>query len=141
MENDFMHFLVQERMAKACGVPRTHMEGYSVLFYRPGEEFSPHVDYFDAAEPEGQQELRDYGQRSLTFLVSLNDDYEGGQTQFSELGINYKGAAGEALYFVNADRNGKGDPRTVHAGLPTRAGNKWMLSQYVRDRPLPFMTP
>jgi prolyl 4-hydroxylase len=139
MDNDFMHFLIQERMAKACGIPRTHMEGFSVLFYRPGEEFSAHVDYYDSQQLAGAREIQQHGQRSLTFLVYLNDDYEGGETEFPELGIKHRGRAGDALYFVNADRSGKGDSRTRHAGLPTSEGNKWVLSQYVRDRPLPFL--
>jgi prolyl 4-hydroxylase len=140
MDNDFMHFLIQERMSKACGIPRTHMEGFSVLFYRPGEEFSAHVDYYDAGDLAGRREITEHGQRGLTFLIYLNDEYEGGETEFPELGIKHKGKAGEALYFVNADRNGKGDPRTRHAGLPTQSGNKWVLSQYFRDRPLPFLS-
>lgn len=139
MDNDFMHFLVQERMGKACGIPRSHMEGGSVLLYRPGETFSAHVDYYDPQQLAGRREIEENGQRSLTFLVYLNDDYEGGETEFPELGIKHKGKAGEALYIVNADRNGKGDPRTRHAGLPTQSGNKWVLSQYFRDRPLPFL--
>lgn len=140
MDNDYLHFLVQERMSKACGIPRTHMEGYAVLFYRPDEEFSAHVDYFDPQQPAGRHEIQEYGQRSLTFMVYLNEGYEGGETEFPELGISHKGRAGEALYFVNADRAGKGDPRTRHSGRPTRSGNKWVLSQYFRDRPLPFLS-
>jgi len=139
MDNDYLHFLIQERMSKACGIPRTHMEGFSVLFYRPGEEFSAHVDYYDPQQLAGRREIQEHGQRSLTFLVYLNDEYEGGETEFSELGIRHKGRAGEALYFVNADPDGKGDPRTRHAGLPTQGGNKWVLSQYFRNRPLPFL--
>lgn len=139
MDNDFMHFLIQERMSKACGIPRSHMEGFSVLFYRPGEEFSAHVDYYDSGQLAGRREIEEHGQRSLSFLIYLNDEYEGGETEFPELGIKHKGKAGEALYFVNADRNGKGDPRTRHAGLAPQNGNKWVLSQYFRDRPLQFL--
>lgn len=139
MENDFLDLLIQERMAKACGMPRAHMEGYSVLFYRPGEEFSAHVDYYDPATLDGRREIEEHGQRRFTFLVYLNDNYEGGETDFPELGIRRKGKAGEALYFVNADNNDKGDPRTLHAGLPVQSGNKWVLSQYVRSKPLVYM--
>src|SRR5690606_35992877 len=138
MENDFMHFLLQERMAKACGVPRIQMEGFAVLFYRPGDEFSAHVDYYDPQQLQGRREIQAHGQRCLTFLVYLNDDYAGGETQFTELGFSHKGKAGEALYFVNAAPDGKGDPRTRHAGAPVLNGNKWVLSQYFRDKPLPF---
>jgi prolyl 4-hydroxylase len=139
MENDFMHFLIQERIAKACGLPRTQMEGYSVLFFRPGDELSPHVDYYEQQQLAGRREIQEHGQRCLTFVIYLNDDYEGGATEFPELGLSHRGKAGDALYFVTAGPDGKGDPRTRHAGRPTTKGNKWVLSQYFRDRPLPFM--
>ena len=42
---------------------------------------------------------------------------------------------GEAVYFVNAG-NGRADTRTLHAGRSPAAGEKWIISQFVRDRPL-----
>jgi prolyl 4-hydroxylase len=98
------------------------MEASTVLHYRPGQEFPPHHDYVD--------------QRVLTFLACLNDDYEGGETDFSELGIRHKGTRGEGLYFSNAFPDGRPDMRTKHAGLPTTQGDKWVLSQFVRSNAL-----
>jgi prolyl 4-hydroxylase len=115
----FAHLLIQARMAVSCGLPIQHMEASTVLHYRPGQEFPPHHDYVD--------------QRVLTFLACLNDDYEGGETDFSELGIRHKGTRGEGLYFSNAFPDGRPDMRTKHAGLPTTQGDKWVLSQFVRS--------
>lgn len=140
-ENDFIHLLLQERMSKACGIPQNQMEGMAVLLYQEGGEFSEHVDYFDTGTDLGKREVETLGQRVLTFLVYLNDDYDGGETVFPELGITHKGKAGEGLYFVTARDSGEGDPRTRHAGLPVRSGNKWVLSQYFRARPLGFLSP
>lgn len=139
-ENDFIHLLLQERMSKACGIPPNQMEGMAVLMYQEGGEFSEHVDYFDTATELGKREVDTLGQRVLTFLVYLNDDYEGGETEFPELGVTHKGKAGEGLYFVTARDSGEGDPRTRHAGLPVTAGNKWVLSQHFRSRPLGFLS-
>ena len=38
---------------------------------------------------------------------------------------------------MNVDAEGTPDPRTLHAGLPPTAGEKWVLSQWVRTRPPP----
>jgi len=31
---------------------------------------------------------------------------------------------------------GKPDPLSEHAGLPVTSGEKWLLSQWIRDRPV-----
>lgn len=138
-ENDFLHLLLRERMSKACGIAQDQMEGMAVLMYQEGDEFSEHVDYFDQQTALGKAEVNELGQRILTFLVYLNDDYEGGETVFPELGISHKGRAGEGIYFVTAKGSGEGDPRTRHAGLPVETGSKWVLSQYFRAKPLGFL--
>lgn len=139
VDNDFIHLLLQERMAKACGMQVNQMEGFAVLLYEEGGEVSEHVDYFDTATELGRREVTELGQRVLTFLVYLNDDYEGGETAFPELGLVHKGRAGEGLYFVGARNSGEGDPRTRHAGLPVKSGYKWVLSQYFRSRSLGYL--
>ena len=39
--------------------------------------------------------------------------------------------------FFNVDAAGQPDRRTLHAGLPPSAGEKWLLSQWFRDRGAP----
>ena len=46
------------------------------------------------------------------------------------------GQKGEGLFFVNAFPNGEPDRRTVHAGRPPTQGEKWVVSQFMRSRPL-----
>jgi hypothetical protein len=70
----------------------------------------------------------------VTFLIYLNSEFEGGETDFPVLALAYKGATGDALYFGNVDSAGVPDPRTLHAGLPPTRGEKWLFSQWVRDR-------
>ena len=72
----------------------------------------------------------------MTFLVYLNDDYAGGETEFPRLGIQHKGRRGEGLYFINVLPNGAPDERTWHAGRPPLSGEKWILSQFLRNRPV-----
>ena len=64
--------------------------------------------------------------------------YEGGETDFPRISFRFKGKRGDALLFSNTDPAGAPDYDTVHAGLPPTSGEKWLLSQWIRSRP---MTP
>lgn len=142
MTTDLVHLLAQSRMAAACKQPFVHFEGTTVLHYDIGEEIANHYDFVDPKIPNYDEEIAQNGQRVITFLVYLNDDYQGGETEFPKLGISHKGALGEGLYFVNALADGSPDLRTVHAGRPPRHGEKWLLTQFIRNRPvLPVAQP
>jgi prolyl 4-hydroxylase len=138
---ELLHLLVQLRMQAACGFPLCNMEATAVLHYAVGEEISNHFDFVNPDLPNYEQEISRNGQRMLTFLIYLNDDYDGGETEFPELGIVHKGQRGEGLYFVNALDNNEPDLRTVHAGRPPLRGEKWIVSQFVRNRRVLGITP
>jgi hypothetical protein len=81
--------------------------------------------------------MRVKGQRIKTCLVYLNDDFEGGETEFPKLALKYRGRTGDALIFENVKPNGSGDLSTLHAGLPPTRGEKWLFSQWMRSKPQP----
>jgi prolyl 4-hydroxylase len=139
VENDVLHFLLQEKMSAACGIPMIQMEATAILNYQPGEEISNHYDFVDTDLPNYEQEIAENGQRVITFLVYLNDDYTGGETAFPRIGIEHKGSLGEGLYFVNALPDGAPDLRTLHAGKPPLTGQKWIVSQFIRNRPVHYV--
>jgi len=105
-----------------------------VLHYAPGEEFKPHFDFLDLAQPGHAAAAASGGQRVVTFLTYLNQGYEGGETVFPALGWAYKGRTGDALFFYNATPDGAPDRRTLHAGSPPVRGEKFVLSQWIRLR-------
>ena len=129
---DVIAEMVRTRLAAAIGAPLPCLEVSQVLRYSVGEAFAPHWDYLDPEMLGG--EIGQRGQRVVTVLVYLNDDFEGGETNFPELGISHRGRAGDALLFSNVDAQGKPDLRTKHAGCPPTSGEKWLFSQWVRDR-------
>jgi prolyl 4-hydroxylase len=136
MGSELTHLLVQLRMQAACGLPLCNMEATAVLHYAVGEQSTNHFDFVSPEIPNYAQEIEKNGQRVLTFLVYLNDDYDGGETDFPELGLAHKGRRGEGLFFVNALDNNEPDLRTVHAGRPPTKGEKWVVSQFIRNRRL-----
>lgn len=133
-ETDLVQLLLQSRMAAAASVPFSHMEAISVLHYAPGEQITEHFDFISPDAPNHAEQSALYGERVITFLVYLNDDYAGGETEFPRVGVTHRGVMGEGLYFVNALASGP-DLRTVHAGRPPRDGEKWIVSQFIRSRP------
>ena len=136
IQADVVQVAIQSRMSAATGVPLHHMEGATVLHYSPGEEITNHYDFVNPKIPNYEKELRERGQRIATFLVYLNDDYEGGETDFPQLALRYHGGKRAGLTFSNALPDGQPDLRMVHAGLPPRDGEKWLMTQFIRNRPV-----
>lgn len=132
VNSNFAAMLLRERMAATAGVPPASLEVTTILHYAAGEEFTPHFDFFEAKNPVFAQEIAQQGQRIATFLVYLNDDYEGGETDFPRIGLSHRGRKGDGLLFWNVDPSGKPDPLTFHAGRPPARGEKWIVSQWMR---------
>ena len=126
---------IRARIAATMDLPLAHFEASQVLHYAPGQEFKPHHDYFDPAAKGYREEIALRGQRVATFLIYLNDEFTGGETRFPSLGFNYRGAAGDAIVFASVDPDGQPNPKTLHAGLPPETGEKWIFSQWIREKP------
>ena len=136
LDTDFICALVQSRMAACLGLPFRHFEAMTVLHYDVGEQNAEHFDFVDPNVPDYERHIRERGQRVVTFLVYLNDDYAGGETEFPRLGIRHRGCGGEGFFFVNAFADGRPDPRTLHAGRAPSSGEKWIVSQFIKNQPV-----
>ena len=126
-ENPAIHAL-NRRLAAASGTDVRAGEPLQVLRYAPGEEYRPHSDALPGATA-GQQ-------RVLTFLVYLDEGYEGGETSFPKVGLQFRGNAGDGLLFRNASAGGQPDDKALHAGLPVTSGAKHIASRWIRAAPL-----
>src|SRR6202012_1416146 len=71
--------LLRFRIIGATGLPVTYMEPPNILHYGVGEEYVPHHDCLYAA---ANQAARANGDRRATFLLYLNDGYQGGALDF-----------------------------------------------------------
>lgn len=131
---DVVLALLHARMAATIGMPSQSLETTQLLHYAPGQQFLPHYDFLDLSKPDVAAHVEQFGQRILTILVYLNDDYEGGETAFPRIDYRFKGRTGDALLFANVDKSDSPDHLTLHAGLPPITGEKWLLSQWVRNR-------
>ena len=131
---DLVMLLIRARIANTLGVPVSNLERFSVFHYAVGQRFGAHPDYLDPSLPHYAADIARRGQRVATFLVYLNDVFEGGETRFIKLERNVRPPAGGALFFYNVDESGSPEPLSVHEGLPPTRGEKWLLSQFVRNK-------
>ena len=91
----------------------------SIIRYTKGEFYKTHYDYFGKFK-------RDY-----TFLISLNDNYEGGETYFPNLEKEYKLKKGQALFFHNIDKDRNQTFYSLHGGKTIKSGEKWICNLWV----------
>jgi prolyl 4-hydroxylase len=136
-QQDLVMHCINMRVSEAAGLPLEQGEMLSVLRYQPGQQYFPHFDFLDSASGLASQ-WTTAGQRVATLLVSLNDDYEGGETYFLSNGLTYKGKTGDALLFWNVNSSGEPDITTRHAGKSVTSGVKWLLSKWFREKPFVY---
>jgi hypothetical protein len=130
---DLVVEVMRARISTATRLPLPLFETSQVLHYAPGQEFRVHHDYFDPDNPGHAEHLKG-GQRIATFLVYLNDAYTLGETAFPRAQLSFRGSVGDALFISNVERSGRPDPMTLHSGTPPASGEKWLFSQWIRDR-------
>ncbi|HEV7479267.1 MAG TPA: 2OG-Fe(II) oxygenase [Roseiarcus sp.] len=137
-DTDIVMTLVQERLARASRLMVHQQEPPFLLSYEPGQQYLPHFDFLDPGVASFGGQLEVMGQRVATCLTWLNDDYEGGETEFPRIGFRHRGRPGDAMLFLNVTPDHRPDPLTLHAGLAPTRGRKWLLSHWVRDRVQPI---
>lgn len=134
LDMDVVTEVLRARISAATRLPRPLFEAPQVMHYSVGQEFRPHHDFLDPQQAGYAADLARRGQRIATFLIYLNDDFEGGETEFPKAGVSYRGGTGDALFFANITPDNAPDPLTLHAGCPPTKGEKWIFSQWIRDR-------
>jgi hypothetical protein len=135
VELDLALVLVRTRIAALTGLATDGFENTQVLHYAPGQRFAAHYDFLDPNLPAQRETIDQWGQRVVTFLIYLNDDFDGADTSFLKLNWRYRGNKGDAILFRNVDAIGAPDPATLHEGLAPTRGEKWLLSQWIRLAP------
>lgn len=137
---------ISERVSRVLGIPSSHFEDLQVVHYTPGQQYKAH---YDACPEEDvgkcDRNVQASGQRYATFIIYLNDDFAGGETEFPKRVDRVRQKAplrvtpkrGKAVLFFNLDDalvHVRDD--SFHAGLPPTTGEKWMCNKWIRTGPI-----
>lgn len=124
---------IEKRIASITGMPKENGENLHVLCYGIGGEYQPHYDYFNAGTPGGNEQLSRGGQRVASLIMYLNNPTAGGETIFPRANISVTPKKGDAVLFYNCTPNGAVDPNSLHGGAPVKAGEKWIMTRWIRQ--------
>lgn len=116
---------LMDRCLEYVDRPVENCEKLQVLRYRPGGFYKPHYDCFkDGHNP-----------RMYTFIIALNENYEGGATAFPNIKQEYRLRTGDCLLFENLDNYEFMTSKAWHGGKPVTKGEKWVCNLWVHKHP------
>jgi prolyl 4-hydroxylase len=68
-------------------------------------------------------------------MVYLNEPAAGGATRFKSIDKIVKPETGKLLAWNNKSADGTQNPATLHHGMKVRAGTKYIITKWFRERP------
>lgn len=125
---------IDRKISRAINIPLELGEITQGQKYEVGQEFKDHTDYFGQEALKGHGDK--WGNRTWTFMIYLNQDLEGGETEFKRLNIKFKPEKGMAVIWKNTKDNGEPNPQTLHAGRPVLSGIKYIITKWFREHPV-----
>jgi len=126
---------VYHRLAAYAGLNVAHAEALQGQRYAPGQQFKAHTDYFEPTGLDYFPHTENGGQRTWTMMVYLNEPEAGGATRFVHLNKLFQPETGKLLAWNNRTADGTPNAFTLHAGMPVRAGTKYIITAWFRDLP------
>ncbi len=126
---------LEAALADLLGLEPAHGEPLQGQRYAVGQEFKAHTDYF---EPNGTDYLRFCavaGQRTWTAMIYLNEPEAGGATRFKTIDKTVQPETGKLLCWNNLRPDGRPNVNTLHHGMKVRAGVKYVITKWYREKP------
>ena len=94
---------------------------------KAGGFYKPHQDCFKD----------DKNKRMYTFIIALNDEYEGGETEFPNINKKYRLEKGDVLFFNTLNNYECVTKKALHGGTQVKSGEKWVCNLWVRKYKYP----
>jgi len=120
---------VVRKIAKRClnntDRPIKNCEKLQVVRYKDNGYYHVHQD----ATPG------DKNKRMYTFILGLNDGYDGGETEFPNINMKFKLKKGDCLMFDNLDNYNLMTSQALHSGNKVISGEKWIANLWVHVHP------
>jgi len=124
---------IDQKMCYDLGLDLFNAEIIQGLWYKPGEYYKGHYDYFYPFTKHYKTYCEWMGQRTWTFMVYLNDVEEGGETYFERLNLKIKPKAGRAILWCNLFPLGIPNPKTLHEAFTPISNDKFVITKWFRS--------
>lgn len=134
MENSDLVFKIKNIVSEYTGLPIENQEHLHIVKYKVGGQYKTHHDFFHENTDYYESCVNQGGQRSFSCLFYLNDEFEGGETDFPKLDITIKPKKGTLVIWKNLNEDGTPNHDSLHAGLPVTSGEKWICIIWVREK-------
>mgnify|MGYP001545124290 CR=1 FL=1 len=121
---------LRTRIAEKLSLEENQSEDLQGQMYQKGQYFKPHYDYFTGDSYTNH--CLASGNRLKTFMIYLNDDYEGGGTDFPKLGVTIKPEKGKAIIWDNMI-DGRVNEESLHEGMEVEKGTKFIITSWWRE--------
>lgn len=132
-DDEFMKKL-SERIAEITDTKIEDQEEFQVVRYKEGGYYRAHYDACDWRKENCSRFEGDRGTRFITFIMYLNDDFEGGETHFPMIDKKLVPKKGKAAIFYNTGEDGKVLDKALHGGLDVKNGTKWICNKWIRRK-------
>ncbi|PZQ61307.1 MAG: oxygenase [Sphingomonas taxi] len=122
-------------LAAATGLDPAHGEPIQGQRYAVGQEFKAHTDYFEPNGADFARYCSVAGNRTWTAMIYLNEPEAGGATRFKAVDKTIQPERGKLVCWNNCRPDGTLNPATLHHGMKVRAGTKYIVTKWYRERP------
>ncbi|GGO93773.1 prolyl 4-hydroxylase [Stakelama pacifica] len=126
---------LDKRILAFTGLDRRHGEPIQGQRYAAGQEFKAHTDYFEPTGEDYDKYCSVAGQRTWTVMIYLNDPEAGGATRFRVIDKIVQPETGKLLAWSNLRPDGTPNAATLHHAMKVRAGTKYVVTKWFRERP------
>ena len=128
---------VEARIAVFTGLDARHGEPIQGQRYAVGQEFKAHTDYFEPTGVDYARYCSESGQRTWTVMIYLNEPQAGGATRFKAIDKTVQPETGKLLAWNNLLPDGRVNGDSLHHGMKVRAGTKYIITKWFREKPWP----
>lgn len=126
---------VSQMSTVLTGIPQSHQESLQIAMYEKNGMFNPHFDACQDEDPSYCEKMNHgAGERRTTLLIYLNDDFEGGETEFVDIGIKIKPETGKGILFYSTYEDETLIPESKHQGCPVISGEKWICTVWSHSK-------
>jgi prolyl 4-hydroxylase len=124
---------IKNIVSEKTNLPIKNQEDIHVVKYNIGGEYKVHYDFFRPNTNHLQSEVQNGGQRMYSCLFYINDDFDGGETDFPKVNYRVDPQIGKLVIWKNLNDDLSVNYNSIHAGLPVISGEKWICIVWVRE--------